>query len=91
MKDDPVLMQKMRRNYSSSCQHGWESGMELKSLKGWKTKVMVGGDGMGNVEESGKYTLSDIAVLVCRRGTGGNSHVNSIQFNSIQTFARANL
>ena len=53
--------------------------MELKSLKvnEWKTKVMVGGDRMGDIEESGKYPFSDFAVCVCRGGAGGNTHVKT--------------
>ena len=40
---------------------------------------MVGGDRMGNVEESGKYPFSDIAVCVQKRtrGAGGNSYVKT--------------
>src|SRR5260221_13344322 len=48
----------------------WKVGMEAKGLKVnvGKTKIMVGGSGMGDVEESGKWHCG-----VCGKGVGSNS------------------
>src|SRR5260221_7245479 len=48
----------------------WKVGMEAKGLmvNVGKTKIMVGGCGMGDVEESGKWHCG-----VCGKGVGSNS------------------
>jgi hypothetical protein len=67
--DDLVLMAESEDELRAKLMK-WKRGLESKGLKVniGKTKVMIGGDGMGDVEESGSYPCG-----VCKKGVGSNS------------------
>jgi hypothetical protein len=67
--DDIVLMAESLQQLKGKLQK-WKAGMEAKGLKMnvGKTKIMIGGEGTGDVEESGKWPCG-----VCKKGVGRNS------------------
>jgi hypothetical protein len=67
--DDLVLMAESLQQLKDKLQK-WKAGMEAKGLKMnvGKTKIMIGGENTGDVEESGKWPCG-----VCRKGVGRNS------------------
>jgi len=67
--DDLVLMADNEKELKEKLLK-WKTGMEAKGLKVnvAKTKIMVGGEGKGDIEESGKWPCG-----VCGKGVGRNS------------------